>query len=229
MMATTPSTPFWLEIKTEYIDANLDKVIAYLSKESAEPGTDPFYEETERLLTKRVEELVESLSGSPVGQEDEPSGREGSLAALKILGAWLLIQDSYTDTFSREVYFFFMKTLSVMVPDSYAEELTSQAVLCLTRNGFQRPAFSWADIKDPQPEVIAHKVIHGSSFSGDPGPEAWFQGKGSVRLHDGFVEIYAANKADAQFAKTASSLMLLDQAISAQTARSCFPASLPSA
>lgn len=220
MMATTPSTPFWLEIKTEYIDANLDKVIAYLSKESSEPGTDPFYEETERLLTKRVGELVESLSGSPVGQEDEPSGREGSLAALKILGAWLLIQDSYTDTFSREVYFFFMKTLSVMVPDSYAEELTAQAVLCLTRNGFQRPAFSWADIKDPQPEVIAHKVIHGSSFSGDPGPEAWFQGKGSVRLHDGFVEIYAANKADAQFAKTASSLMLLDQAISAQTAPS---------
>jgi len=28
------TTPFWLEIKTEYIDANLEKVIDYLSKES---------------------------------------------------------------------------------------------------------------------------------------------------------------------------------------------------
>jgi len=32
------NTPFWLEIKTEYIDANLDKVISYLSKESQVPG-----------------------------------------------------------------------------------------------------------------------------------------------------------------------------------------------
>ena len=38
------STPFWLEIKTEYIDANLDKVIEYLSKEASNSETDSFYE-----------------------------------------------------------------------------------------------------------------------------------------------------------------------------------------
>lgn len=219
-MPTKPSTPFWLEIKTEYIDANLEKVIAYLSKESGEPGTDPFYEETERLLEKRVRELTEALSVSPIGQEDGTVEKDSGMDTLRILGAWLLIQDKYRDVLSREVYFFFIKTLSTLVPDSYAEDLTEQAVLCFTSNGFSRPGFSWADIKDPQPEVIAHKIIHGTSFSGEPAPEAWFQEKGSVRVRDGYVEIHAANKADSQFAKTASSLLLLDQAISVQTAPS---------
>ena len=138
-MPTKPSTPFWLEIKTEYIDANLEKVIAYLSKESGEPGTDPFYEETERLLEKRVRELTEALSVSPIGQEDGTVEKDSGMDTLRILGAWLLIQDKYRDVLSREVYFFFIKTLSTLVPDSYAEDLTEQAVLCFTSNGFSRP------------------------------------------------------------------------------------------
>ena len=52
------STPFWLEIKTEYIDANLDKVIEYLSKEASNSETDSFYEKTEKLLGQRVRELT---------------------------------------------------------------------------------------------------------------------------------------------------------------------------
>ena len=52
------STPFWLEIKTEYIDANLDKVIAYLSKESANKEADSFFEETQKLLGQRVPEGI---------------------------------------------------------------------------------------------------------------------------------------------------------------------------
>ena len=32
-MAATTSAPFWLEIKTEYIDANLEKVIAYICQQ----------------------------------------------------------------------------------------------------------------------------------------------------------------------------------------------------
>ena len=64
------STPFWLEIKTEYIDANLDKVIEYLSKEASNSETDSFYEETEKLLGKRVRELVGSLAAQPLSAEE---------------------------------------------------------------------------------------------------------------------------------------------------------------
>ena len=216
-MTANPSTPFWLEIKTEYIDANLEKVISYLSKESGEPGTDPFYEETERLLTKRVRELVTTLSSKPIGREEGEEEKTEAIDALRILGSWILIQDTYENSLSSEVYFFFLKTLSSLVPDSYSEDLAALALCCLTRKGITRPGFSWADIKTVQPEVMAHKIIHGAAFSEELAPETWYQGKGSVRVREGFVEIYPANRADAQFSKTASSLMLLDQAISVQT------------
>ena len=63
-------TPFWLEIKAEYIDANLDRVLDYLSKESREPGTDPFWEETEKLLGQRVRELIGTLAAQPLSAEE---------------------------------------------------------------------------------------------------------------------------------------------------------------
>ena len=219
-MPTKPPTPFWLEIKTEYIDANLEKVLAYLSRESSEPGTDSFYEETEKLLGKRVRELIRSLASTPIGQEDEIGEKEAAVQALRILGAWILIQESYGDAFCSEVYFFFLKALSTLVPDTYTEELAAHAVCCLTRKEIIRPGFSWADIKSVQPEVMAHKIIHGAAFSEEDAPEAWFQGKGSVKVQNGTVAIHQANKADSQYAKTASSLMLLGQAISVQTAPS---------
>ena len=37
------NTPLWLDIKTEYIDANLDKVISYLTKEAYKSAHDAFY------------------------------------------------------------------------------------------------------------------------------------------------------------------------------------------
>ena len=152
-MATNPTTPFWLEIKTEYIDANLDKVIAYLSKESAEPGTDPFYEETERLLGKRVHEMMEELSNVPIWQEEGEDMRNRAIAALRILGAWLLIQDSLKGVFCSKVYFFFLQSLSKLVPDANAEDLAAIAVQSLTRDGVNRPGFNWGDIKNVQPDV----------------------------------------------------------------------------
>lgn len=216
-MATNPSTPFWLEIKTEYIDANLEKVLAYLSKESSEPGTDPFYEETERLLGKRVIELVKALSSKPIGREEWEGEKSEAVDALRILGAWILIQDTYENPLCSEVFFFFLKTLSTLVPDSYSEDLAERALCCLTQKEIDRVGFSWVDIKTIQPEVMAHKIIHTAVFSEEPVHESWFQGKGSVRIREGFVELHPANKGDAQFSRTASSLMLLDQVISVQT------------
>ena len=84
-MAQT-STPFWLEIKTEYIDANLDKVIAYLAKESQNPGHDAFYGETVSLLKKRARELEVSLAGTPVWESDEAADKVALTAATTIPG-----------------------------------------------------------------------------------------------------------------------------------------------
>ena len=119
-------TPFWLEIKTEYIDANLDKVIQYLSRESSNSDTDSFYEETEKLLGQRVNELVGTLAQQPLAAE-ESKDKERNIRNLRLLGAWLLIQDKLNTFEARQAYFFFLKTLAALVPDAVTEELTDVA------------------------------------------------------------------------------------------------------
>ena len=87
-------TPFWLEIKTEHIDANLDKVIEYLSKEASNNETDSFYEETEKLLGKRVRELVGTLAAQPLSAEEcslRASSRSittGLVMIIQTTGCW---------------------------------------------------------------------------------------------------------------------------------------------
>jgi hypothetical protein len=216
-MAATTSAPFWLEIKTEYIDANLEKVIAYLSKESTVPGTDPFYEETEKLLGKRIQELLVSLSDAAIGREDVENDKESGLRALRLLGAWLLIQDDLKKAYAREVFFFFVKTLIPLVPNTYTEDLTEVAVRCVTRKEIVGLGFGWTDLKDAQLEILAHKLIHVASFADSSCPESWYQGKGSVCVSDGHVKILGTNKKDSQFAKTVPSMALLDSAVAVHT------------
>lgn len=210
------TTPFWLEIKTEYLDANLDQVIAYLSKEASNNDTDSFYEETVRLLGQRVGELIDTLAQKSIAAEEANGGPE-ALGNLRLLGAWLLIQDNLNTYQARETYFFFLKTLASLVPDTYTEELTEVAVLCLTRKEITNPGFSWTDIKEVQGEIMAHKLIHGATFSKEKSPDSWYQGKGAVRLREGLIEIHETNRDEALYAQTASSLMLLDQTISVQS------------
>lgn len=212
------NTPFWLEIKTEYIDANLDKVISYLSKESQVPGTDPFYEETERLLSERVKELSDSLSSAPIGSEDGSFSKDENLTALRILGAFVLVSEDMSAPPVKEAYFFFLKTLSCLVPSSVVEELTEFAVRSLTKKSIVNPGFSWADLKTVQSEILAHKLINTASLSEETLPDAWFEGRGSVRIKGGFLEMYPKNRTDSLLmVRTASSLPLFDDTVMVQT------------
>ena len=106
-----PTTPLWLEIKTEYIDANLDKVITYLSKETVNPQHDAFYDETVTLLKQRTKELAGELSKASIWDADETADKAAGIAALRMLGAALLVGSD-----APSGYFFFVKTLATIVP-----------------------------------------------------------------------------------------------------------------
>ena len=207
---STNATPLWLEIKTEYIDANLDKVVTYLAKESANPGHDAFYEETVSLLGDRVDELSRTLSDSVIWTEDENADRDSLSAALRVFGAAILVDSP------RASCFFFVKTLAALVPSALIEDLAQIAVRSLTHR-MTAFGFGWDDLRDLQPEVLAHKFTDGVRFDERPAPEAWFQGHGSIRIRDGFIEIHSGNKDAVSHLHTVSSLPLLDQHIMVQS------------
>ena len=134
-------TPLWLEIKTEYIDANLDKVIQYLSKGSAMSG-DSFYQETVKLLSRRIRELIDSMAESKIC-EDNTGTADGKIVNLRLLGAYLLIQESWTDSLTHEAFFYFIKTLVEILPDEYTESLTETAINCLLCDTVTNPGFGF--------------------------------------------------------------------------------------
>ncbi len=208
--------PFWLEIRSEYLDANLEKVLSYLSREVKNRDSDPFFEETERLLDIRVRELIDRFSGSPLWGLDTIE-KADLLLMLRLTGAWILIREPMVDISAREVYLFFIQTLSLLVPDTYLEDLTDLAVRSLASKSVVRVGFSWSDLKNIQVEVLAHKVIESAMIDSEYCPETWYQGHGSVRINEGFVEVRETNREDARFIKTTSSLMILDEKVSVQT------------
>ena len=205
------ATPLWLEIKTEYIDANLDKVITYLARESSHADHDAFYGETISLLGKRVDELCRSLSGESVWKADESADKQALADALRLLGAAILVDGP------GAAYFFFIQVLANLVPPSYMEDLAQIAVTSLVRKP-SKFGFGWDDLRHFQAEVLAHKLINGVCFAEELLPEAWFQGQGSCCIRNGFIELYSGNRETASLSRTASSLPLLEDCIMVQSA-----------
>ena len=209
-------TPFWLEIKTEYIDANLDKVIEYLSKESANPQHDSFYEETVSLLRTRIKELLDTLSRRAIWESDETADKAAGISVLRMLGSYLLV-DGPSGKMVRDAFFFFTKTLASVLPGNYMEDLAEVAVRSLVFQP-ERFGFSWQDIKEVQAEVMAHKFLASVALSAKPAPEAWYQNKGSICIKDGAVNLYTGNKEEVAFARTNASLPLFDDLLKVQSA-----------
>ncbi len=209
-------TPFWLEIKTEYIDANLDKVIEYLSKESANPQHDSFYEETVSLLRTRIKELLDTLSQRAIWESDETADKAAGIAVLRMLGSYLLVEGP-SGKMVRDAFFFFTKTLASVLPGNYMEDLAEVAVRSLVFPP-ERFGFSWQDIKEVQAEVMAHKFLASVALSAKQAPEAWYQNKGSICIKDGAVNLYTGNKEEVAFARTNASLPLFDDLLKVQSA-----------
>ena len=204
----------WLEIKTEYIDENLDKVIDYLSAQQASLQSDQIYEMTCSLLEKRVQTLLLPLSTAAI---DEGTDRETCLHALRILGSFILSQGDRTETAVREAFFYFNKLLIELVPDSYTEDLCEIAINNITQNGILILAFNWDDMKRPNPEAIAIKIIKGATFSPEYVQLSWFENKGSLKVESGTIELFEKNRDNSAFKKFSSSLGIMDDRIKVQT------------
>ena len=55
-MTPSSSTPLWLDLRTEYIDDNFEKVVEYLRNADK---NDSFYKKTKELFEQRIEQLLE--------------------------------------------------------------------------------------------------------------------------------------------------------------------------
>lgn len=207
------NTPLWLEIKTEYIDSNIDKVISYLARESSSASKDSFYSETEKLLSQRVEELIAQLSARSLANDDTlPDPDEDSLN-VRILGTYLLVYGKREESQSREAFFYMLYSLMRLVADSNVEELVELALKVVSCAEILKLGFGWQDIRCLQPEVLAHKLPRGVTLINDSGAEWIYEGKGCVTLKNGMLDIFCQNILNAQSVKRQKNLSVVDGAV----------------
>ena len=67
---TAQSVPTWLKMQPEYIDTNFESLTEYLKNGAKSLRKDSLYDETLSLLTRRVNQYIETLSTEPLNEID---------------------------------------------------------------------------------------------------------------------------------------------------------------
>ena len=191
-METTLSTPIWLDMRTEYIDANFEKFIDYLySNRNREPDT--FYSTSIKLLRERVEEIISITAGDALSSQDiiMPDGddRERILLWIRIIGAYLLLEEKSNRAFAKRAFIYQLLLLVRACPSERTEELSSMTLSLLVGNDIFVTGYSWSDIKNFYPEVLVSKILAFAGSGKGSDEERWYEGNGCARIHDGAIQI----------------------------------------
>ena len=89
-MAENTVMPLWLDIKIEYIDENIDRVLSYLHKRVKNTALqDSFYQTTVNLLEERIQSLIQTITAAPL-QENMCKDEDLSLVC-RMCAMYLLV------------------------------------------------------------------------------------------------------------------------------------------
>lgn len=175
-MKENNSTPLWLELKKEYIDDNFDKLISYL-KGITSQSRDSFYNITIELMKERVKELIDSIAKKELFNEDVDA--EQCAFNVRLLAAFLL---ACKEEKALDAYVALMYELSMLVP-KFSDELVKHAVDRARHTKVEELGFSWSDVDDLHPEILAYKILNHSKFSFLMTTPLYYEGYGTAVLN----------------------------------------------
>jgi len=195
MEQTLEKTPLWLEIKTEYIDENFDKVLDYLYKGSLSENTkDSFYQTTVELLSKRVEILLDSIQAKPISEDEEPVDEAKTRFQTRLLAADLLVNPQMDELLWRHVFATMLSKMSCLVPVNYSQDLTELAIKVILGKATKKLPFAWSDILNLQPSVLAHIIVNTTKLETNTSQTVAYENKGVLEIKNGVISIAALNK-----------------------------------
>ena len=189
-MDNANSTPFWLDIKKEYIDDNFDKLLTYLQRTSV-TKSDPYYETTLLLLRQRIEELISQLSNTPLYQED--INRQETIFNVKLLAAYLLV-DRY-HKLSQSAYVTFMYQLSRLTP-RFSDIIVKNIMERLRHERVTQLGYGWSDLDKIGTDLFVHNLCTFATFDQPLTHPMYYENFGSARLDSTGLSITHDNLVD---------------------------------
>lgn len=157
MSSTNDSKPLWLDLRTEYIDDNIDKLQDYLGSTSTRQ--DLFYQETLKLLEQRVSILLDNLARRKLYEEESV---ESVSFNVRLLAIYILSNSHQSDL--HHAYISLLGELQLLHP-RLSKRLVETAVRCLTFRKIDNPGFGWQTISDMDKEYVAFNLCSQASFS----------------------------------------------------------------
>lgn len=202
-MNTSSATPMWLDLRTEYIDANFDKFTEYLYA-NRNKNTDTFYGSSIELLRRRVEEVISIIASESLSVQDtvlqDGEEKERVLLWIRLLGVYILVEESQNKYSSQRAFVYQLLLLNRVCPAERSEEITDLTLSLLVNDELFSPGYSWNDIRNFYPEVLATKIITYASCGKTVLNEKWYEGNGCARIHGSKLQIM--NLSDKQSAST---------------------------
>lgn len=195
METSEHKVPLWLDIKTEYIDENFEKVLKYLKGGNKD---DEFYQSTVELLGKRIDEYLKTLKSRPACFSELNDYDTNQLSfETRLIGAYLLVERSETNVIARKrLYMPFLYSLSLLVPTGICGDLLGLMVDNVIYEEEPSLLFGWDDISDFHPIILAHKIINGKVFRILKTAQVEYEKKGCATIWENALAIAALNTDD---------------------------------
>ena len=186
MNTNNNKTPLWLELKTQYIDDNFEKLLEYLKDNADKKKEDTFYTETIELLKERVENLIELLTSQQLFDDEIP--REQNIFNAKILMAYIL--SDRKSELAKLAHVTLMYVLRELTP-KYSELLIKTAMGILTHEEVLSVGFGWADVDKVSTELFANNVCNFIKYGKELQTPLIYTGKGTALLTGGGLQLMA--------------------------------------
>lgn len=220
MCKSERNIPIWLDIKTEYIDENFEKVLDYLANGTK---TDAFYKTTVELLGKRVEQYLTSLLQKPICYSESYNyDLEEIKRDTRLIAAYLLV-DKEDESLKRKKFFMpLLHSLSLIVPVELSGDLLNLMIENIIYENEPRLFFGWDDVMNFEPQILAHKIINGEVFSKPTIADISFEGNGILMVRDESLCIAAMTLENVNLKKSqlVTSLPVIDDKIKLLTTKS---------
>lgn len=186
------STPLWLDLKTNYIDDNFDKLVDYLR--NTDDKNDRLYKETLKLLEKRIEELIKCESNKRL--YDSPTDKELTIFNIKLLVVYLLTMKNDAQLLT-DAFVALMEQLMLITPQR-SQELLDIISGCLRHTTVEELGFGWYEYDHYiGQEVFAMNLCQNVKFGKDKASREYFN-HGSLLIKDDNIYLSSLNATKAK-------------------------------
>lgn len=218
MNDTDHKTPLWIELKTDYIDANFDRLVQYLEQNKTFTE-DKFYVETLNLLHKRVAQLIQDLSTKPLYEidrilQDETGSKKGIIIFyIRLLGIFMLSSACKNPEERRIAFAYQQLLLALVCSSSRTSSVAKYALQTLLGDEVSTLGYNRHELMADSPDMLSERILKQSIVFKKKNTPHVRENIGTAIIENSSLSIYNCSLSETKKGKFNPSLSVADGSI----------------